>query len=118
MELLTSPRRADPRRRFLAVVLALIAAVLIAGGIQLAALGGSIYYAVAGVVVALCAYWSFRGDVRGRWLYAALLGGTLLWALWERGPNIWAIQARALAPAVLGIWVFWPALRRWPRTMV
>jgi quinoprotein glucose dehydrogenase len=117
MQVVLSPRRVDPRRWFLAAVLAIIAAVLLIGGVDLAKIGGSPYYLIAGIIVGLCAYFAARGDARGRWLYALFLVGTLVWALWERGTNPWALQVRLLAPVVLGIWVFWPALRQWPRAL-
>jgi quinoprotein glucose dehydrogenase len=98
-------------------VLAIIGVALLGGGGYLISLGGSAYYAVAGLVVGICAILVARGDARGRALYAVLLIGTVAWALWERGLNPWALQARVFAPLVLGLWVFWPVLRRWPRTL-
>lgn len=109
-----SPHYVEPRRRLLAGVLALISAVLLAGGAYLATLGGSLYYVVAGLAVAACAYLVARGDARGRWLYALLLIGTAIWAIWECGLSGWGLQARLFAPLVLAVWVFWPQLRRRP----
>jgi quinoprotein glucose dehydrogenase len=109
------PPSVEPKRWLLAVVLALIAAALIAGGAWLVRLGGSPYYVAAGAAVALAAWFAARGDARARWVYGLMLVGTLAWALWERGLDGWALQARLLAPAVLGVWVFWPVLGRRPR---
>ncbi|MGD9664744.1 MAG: hypothetical protein AB7U34_06025, partial [Novosphingobium sp.] len=100
------------RRILLALVTGLIALVLVTGGAQLAALGGSPYYLVAGLMVAGTAYFSFRGDWRGIWLYGAMLALSLAWALWESSLNIWGLQSRLLAPLVLGIWIAWPVLRQ------
>ncbi|SCW33790.1 quinoprotein glucose dehydrogenase [Sphingobium faniae] len=99
-------------RYALACLLALVAAILAAGGAWLIALGGSPYYLLAGLAVALSAYWSWRGDVRAMWSYGLMLAATLLWTLFERGLSPWALQARMLAPLVLGLWLFWPLLRR------
>lgn len=104
--------RIDPPRWVLGCVLAGIASALVMGGGRLLTLGGSAYYLVFGLSVAVCGYLVARGDRRGIWLYGAALFGTLLWSLWERGLAIWAVQARLAAPALLGIWVFWPQLRR------
>lgn len=101
----------DKKRYLIAVVLALIAAVLLAGGGYLLTLGGSIYYLMAGLAVGVSAYLLARGDRRGVWLYLAMLLATLLWALWESGFNGWGLQARLFAPAVLGLWVAAPYLR-------
>ena len=100
-------------RRILALVLAIIALVLIAGGAQLALLGGSIYYLAAGIIVAVTAWLAIKGDRRDIAAYAILLGTTLLWALWESGLDVWGLQSRLFAPLVLGIWVCWPWLRRY-----
>jgi len=116
MKRLAAPRRTDNKRRILAIGLGLIAVALVFGGLRLAMLGGSIYYLLAGLCVLGSAYFTWRGDVRGRWVYALLLAGTLGWSIWERGVNPWGLQARLLAPAVLGIWVFWPSIRLWPKT--
>lgn len=99
-------------RYVLAVVLAAIALLLLAGGVQLALLGGTFYYALAGAAVAAAAWFAFKGDRRHIPVYAAMLGGTVLWALWERGLNVWGLQSRLVAPVVLGIWVCWPWLNR------
>jgi quinoprotein glucose dehydrogenase len=101
----------DPRRWVLAAVLALIALALIVGGGKLISLGGSPYYVIAGLLVLGTAYFSAKGDARGRCLYLVMLIGTAIWAYTERGLNGWGLQARLFAPAVLGVWVFWPWLR-------
>ena len=103
----------NPRRRVLAVVLGAIALLLMAGGAQLALLGGSIYYLAAGVAVAATAWLAFKGDWREAAVYAAFLAATLVWAVWESGADIWALQSRLVAPIVLGLWVFWPWLKRY-----
>jgi quinoprotein glucose dehydrogenase len=97
-------------RKLLSAVLALIALVLIAGGVQLALLGGSLYYVLAGLLVAASAWLIFKGDRRGIWVYGAMLLITLLWALWEGGLDPWRLQSRLFGPVVLGIWVAWPLL--------
>ena len=93
-------------RRFLALVLAAIGLVLMAGGLKLALLGGSLSYLAAGITVAATAWLAFKGDRRDASLYAILLGATLLWALWEGGLDVWRLQSRLLAPLVLGV-VLW-----------
>ena len=112
-----SPRYVDPRRWLLAALLAFVGLALLLGGIALVRVGGSIYYVVAGIALVFIAYMIARGDARGRYLYAGLILGTLIWALCESGLDPWGLQARLLAPVVFGLWVFWPALRRWPRTL-
>ena len=103
---------ASEKRLLVGLLLLLLSLALIGGGGWLLSLGGSAYYLFAGIAVGLSGALLIRGDARGIWVYAAMLLGTLLWALWEAGLNGWAIQARLFAPAVLGVWVGWPWLRR------
>lgn len=114
MDLLQA-RRIDSRRYLLAFLLALVGLALVAGGGWLLSLGGSAYYLLAGLAVLGSAWLAGRGDRRGVWLYAAMLLGSLVWALAEAGLDPWGLQARMLAPLVLGVWVCWPWLRRLPR---
>lgn len=102
------------RRILLGGVLGVIASFLFLGGMALVVVGGSLYYVVAGLGVAASAYFVARGNRRGLWLYGAVLAGTLVWSLMEVGMDTWGLQARLLAPLALGIWVFWPSLRRIP----
>src|SRR6516164_5564916 len=104
--------RAQPKRWLLAIVLAIIALALIGGGVRLLMLGGSPYYLGAGALVAASAWFALRGDDRAIWIYLAMLAATLLWALWEIGLDPWGLQVRLLAPAVLGVWVAAPWLRK------
>jgi quinoprotein glucose dehydrogenase len=107
-------RKKQSRRYVLTLVLSAVALVLIIGGEQLIVLGGSAYYLLAGLAVAVSAALIARGDVRGIWVYGAMLAATLIWAIWESGGNPWGIQARIVAPAVLGLWVAAPYIRRIP----
>ena len=113
MDIETTARPVTHRRWVLTIVLAAIALILIAGGTQLALLGGSIYYLAAGIAVAATAWLAFIGDRRDAAVYATFLAATLAWAVWEGGVDIWRLQSRLLAPIVLGLWVCWPWLRRY-----
>ena len=99
-------------RRILALLLLLIGLVVTIGGVQLAALGGSLYYLVGGIAVAVAGVLTWRGDERGPLLYAAFLVATLLWALWEAGLDGWALAPRLIAPAVLGMLFVIPWFRK------
>lgn len=108
-----------PRSRpLVAIVLGLIGLVLIAGGAQLALLGGSLYYLAAGLAATTSAWLAFRGDRRAIPVYAAMLAGTLAWAVWEGGLDPWRLQSRLIAPLVLGVWVCWPWLRQYRKAFL
>ena len=55
--------------RIFAIVLGLVGLGLLGGGIYLIALGGSWYYALAGVGLAYSAWRCWRGDITGIWVY-------------------------------------------------
>lgn len=108
----------DHAARALAILLWLIAAILTSGGLWLIALGGSPYYLTAGLAVAATALFAWRRDVRALTIFGLFLMGTTLWAVAESGLDLWALVARLVAPAVLGLLLaacFWPraAAMRW-----
>jgi quinoprotein glucose dehydrogenase len=90
-------------RRAYALVLLLIGAALLAGGVMLAWHGGSIYYLSGGVAVVASGVLVWRGDRRGAGLYGAMLVATLVWAIYEVGFDIWGLVVRLAALFVLGI---------------
>ena len=85
----------------LGIVLAVIGVVLTVGGAQLMMLGGSWYYLLAGLGLIVSGLLLVYRDVRGAWLYGAIFILTLVWALWERGLNGWALIPRLVGPLVL-----------------
>lgn len=86
-----------------AAVLALIGLILLVGGVQLAYLGGSFYYAIAGFALLASGIAFGLGRPLGFYLYVAAFIFTLLWALWEVGFNGWALTPRLAGPLVLMI---------------
>src|SRR5512145_1378296 len=99
----TEVRLRRPPRVF-AVVLILIGLTLAAGGVRLVALGGSIYYALAGITVVLSGVLLWRRDRRGSLIYGLLLVATALWSFYEVGADLWALAPRLLALLVIGAW--------------
>jgi quinoprotein glucose dehydrogenase len=89
--------------RLYAVFLILIGLALAGGGIWLTVLGGSAYYLIAGALTIFSGVLVWRGDPRAPKIYAAMLAGTLAWALWEAGLDGWALVGRLAAPVVLGL---------------
>jgi quinoprotein glucose dehydrogenase len=97
-----------------AVVLLVFGLPLAMGGLWLAALGGSWYYAFAGIGLLLTAYYLMRGDQAAVGLYSLVFAVTVIWALMERGLVGWAQVPRLLAPTVVLVLVLatLPVLRR------
>lgn len=94
--------------RLLAVVLAVIGAVLVFGGVQLLAVGGSAYYAITGIAVLTSAVLLFLGSLWGVWVFAAMLAWTLLWSFAEVGLDGWALMPRLVGPFVIGLYMALP----------
>lgn len=95
-------------RRTFAALLLLIGGSLVWLGAALVLAGGSPYYVLIGAAVVMTAALCWRGDARAAWVYGAMLAATLAWALWEVGPDGWALVPRLIAPAVLGLWFLTP----------
>jgi quinoprotein glucose dehydrogenase len=100
-----------PPRIFAAIVL-LVAIAFLYGGVRLLAVGGSLYYVVAGVALLASGIFLWRGDKRGSRVYGALLVVTLLWSLFEVGTDLWALLPRLAFLGVLGAWLLTPFARR------
>lgn len=82
-------------------LIAIIGVALTGGGVWLAILGGSLYYAIAGVGLLVAGFLLVRGERTGIWLYFAVWLFTVMWALWEVGMDGWALVPRVVAPTVL-----------------
>lgn len=106
-----------PARLWLVVLGLLILAIglfFVINGVQLIKLGGSAYFAVAGVVLALAGLRIARQLKSGAWLYAMALVGTSIWALVEVGLDFWPLVSRVLVLAGVGVLVAltYPLLQR------
>lgn len=101
-----APRFSGTRRLGLAAfgaVCVLIGLPMFAGGVWLVALGGSVYYLLAGAGLVGAGVLLWRGLLAGAWLFAAVFVATLAWAVWERGSNYWGYVPRLALPLVLAI---------------
>lgn len=85
----------------LGVVLALIGLPLVIGGVWLIALGGSWYYALAGLGLVASGVLIALRRLIGAWIYLGVYVATVVWALWEVGLNGWALVPRVVAPSLL-----------------
>ena len=109
---MTNSQPAFSRPRGLAVTIAIIAILMIWPGAILLLAGGSIYYLLAGIALAVCSYFLFKGDKRAAPLYGILLIITYLWAMFEVGLDAWALMPRVAMFSVLGLWFLLPHVRR------
>jgi quinoprotein glucose dehydrogenase len=84
---------------------ALTALYLLIGGAWLLSFGGSAYYVVTGVVLLGVTWLLVRRSPAALALYALVLVGTAVWALWESGPDFWALAPRSGVFVVFGVWL-------------
>lgn len=98
----------------LAIVLVIFGLPILVGGVWLIMLGGSWYYALAGVGLLATAYSLFHHSMAAVWVYLVTFAGTVIWAFWEVGFNWWAHVPRLVAPTLILIFVLAtiPVLRR------
>lgn len=93
-------------------VLLLAGIALAIGGVWLAALGGSWYYLLAAFGFLLTGTLLIKRRSMALWIYAAIVIGTLIWALWEVGLDWWALVPRCSLIVLIGLWLITPWVTR------
>ena len=94
------------------IVYAVIGLALTGGGIWLAVLGGSVFYVVAGLGILVTGGLLLARRRAALWVYAAVLFGTLAWAVAEVGFDWWPLAARGDIIYPLGLWLLTPWVTR------
>src|SRR5207253_6570413 len=84
-----SPSRLPPS--LLGILLLLMGLVLLAGGIKLSMLGGSLYYLLAGIGLVVTGFLLLAARRAALSLYALVLFASTVWALWEVGLDWWQL---------------------------
>ncbi|CAN5392520.1 glucose/quinate/shikimate family membrane-bound PQQ-dependent dehydrogenase [soil metagenome] len=98
--------------RIFAGILVVVGVPVLAGGIWLATLGGSLYYLIEGLVFAVCGALVWRGNSWSSVLFAAMLLATWIWALGDAGADFWVLLSRLGFPLVLACGFLLPGVRR------
>ncbi|WOE78388.1 glucose/quinate/shikimate family membrane-bound PQQ-dependent dehydrogenase [Pseudomonas protegens] len=106
----SSPSRLLPS--LLGVLLLLMGLALLAGGIKLSMLGGSLYYVLAGIGLTLTGLLLLAGKRAALGLYALVLFASTLWSLWEIGLDWWQLVPRLSLWFALGVVLLLPWFRR------
>ena len=96
----------------LAILCLLIGLGLFVGGGWLISLGGSPYYACAGVGLLLTGILLWRGSSGALWAYAIVVLATLVWAVAEIGLDWWALVPRGDVIFILGALLLLPWVTR------
>jgi quinoprotein glucose dehydrogenase len=92
----------------LSIILLLLGLVLLAGGVWLVSLGGSLYYAIAGIALIIAGLTAKTRRPIARWVYALFLAATAIWALWESGLDWWPLATRLGLFLLLAIPLLFP----------
>lgn len=74
-------------------------------GLWLAVLGGSLYYAIAGLLILVCAGLVLQGRRSGVHLFLLVFLATAVWSVWEVGFDAWALMPRLVFLAVAAVWL-------------
>jgi len=108
----TDSTKTKSRPILLAVVVATVGAALLYLGVQLAIVGGSIYYLLAGCALLLNALLLIRAKPFAATLYGIFLLASYLWAIMEAGLDPWALLPRLGLLTAIGLWFVLPRVRR------
>ncbi|RYF08806.1 MAG: membrane-bound PQQ-dependent dehydrogenase, glucose/quinate/shikimate family [Comamonadaceae bacterium] len=99
-------------RKFTVVLFGVLGLALLGAGAWLVALGGSYFYAAAGVLLVAVAAALMLRRAWALGLFALLLLSALGWSWWEAGLSWWSLVPRLDVLFLLGLWLWLPALRR------
>ena len=98
----------------LGVIIALLGLALAAGGVRLVSLGGSWYFLIGGLAMAVSGLLIARRKPAGAWLFAAFLIATAIWAVADTGLVFWPLFSRLFMFSAIGVVValVYPLLAR------
>lgn len=94
------------------VVLVVLGLFFVIGGVYLLTLGGTVYYLLAGIGLALTGLGLIFARGWALWLYFIVLLGTLIWAVLEVGFERFALAPRLWLPIAVGIYLLMPWVAR------
>ena len=97
-------------RTILSILVILLGFILVAGGIWLAALGGSWFYILFGLLLILSGGLLILRRAVGLTLFGITILITLAWAVWEVGFDWWALTPRGSLVLVLGVLLLLPPM--------
>jgi len=94
------------------IIFLLIGLALTGGGAWLIALGGSLFYAIAGLGIALTGALLTARRRSALWLYALVVAGSVLWSISDIRFDWWPLAARLDVIFPLGLWLLTPWVTR------
>ena len=98
--------------RSTAIVIGIFGLPMIWTGAELALMGGTPYYLLAGMLMTFSAVDLWRKQRRGFFVFSSLLLLTLAWAVYEAGFEFWLVGSRIWLVGLIALWLSTPAIRR------
>ena len=98
--------------RITAIVIGLLGLAMLWQGIDLAIVGGSIYFALAGLLLSISSVQLWRRLPSGFYIYGVALLVTLAWAVYEAGTSFWLVGSRIWIIGLISLWLCTPVIRR------
>ncbi|EER60961.1 quinate dehydrogenase (pyrroloquinoline-quinone), partial [Acidovorax delafieldii 2AN] len=97
----------------LGLVIVAFGLFMLAGGVRLITLGGSWYFALAGIGLIAAGILAMLRRPLGTVVYLAVLAATAIWAVWDSGWAFWPLFSRLFALAAIAVLLLllMPALR-------
>ena len=109
---MSTPRRYPVALALPAIVFMLIGLVVAVGGVWLISLGGSWYYLLTGIGIALTGLLVAIRRRSALLLFALVLFGSTVWAVTEARFDFWQLLPRLWVWLVLGLWLLLPPVTR------
>ena len=92
--------------RILGLLLALLGATTVIGGVNLLLMNDSPYFCVIGIGMLISGLLLARGKKVGAYAYAGTLSIIVLWSLLEVGLDISLLLPRIVVPSLIGAYIF------------
>jgi membrane-bound PQQ-dependent dehydrogenase (glucose/quinate/shikimate family) len=98
--------------RTTAVLMVVFGLPMIWTGVQIAFMGGTPYYLIAGALIVYSAIEIWRVNPRGFYAFTVVLLLTLIWAVYEAGNAFWLVGSRIWIIGLFALWLCTPMIRR------
>lgn len=92
--------------RILGLLLALLGATTVIGGVNLLLMNDSPYFFVIGIGMLISGLLLARGKKMGAYAYAGTLAIIILWSLFEVGFDVSQLLPRIVVPSLIGAYIF------------
>ncbi len=92
--------------RILGLLLALLGATTVIGGVNLLLMNDSPYFFVIGIGMLISGLLLARGKKVGAYAYAGTLAIIILWSLFEVGFDVSQLLPRIVVPSLIGAYIF------------